>query len=105
MGSFASAGMRSAAACSSLGIGFKEASNDYSNYIIQNIYYENGYTILYIKYPDSENPNKILVFVGDCVVKLKNKNKIDPHFNKDDNLIARFSNTEDGVSALGRLLR
>lgn len=100
MGSFATAGMRSGGI---LPGGFQEQSNDYHNFVIREIFYENYYTVCRIKYPDSENPDKILVYEGDYIEELRVATKIDPHFTVYNlRLVARFRDTAAGRRALRR---
>lgn len=69
-----------------------------SNFKIEKFEQVGKYTIMEVVYPDATNfeGKKILVFENLDMVALINSKRLDPHFQVESNLIARFKPDEKG---------
>ena len=80
-----------------------------SNWKILKHFKEGEYLIIKINYPNCTNHegNKILVYKGVSLEKLKDQVRIDPHFSEDKNYhfpIARFEPTQYGWDLAKKLV-
>jgi hypothetical protein len=80
---------------------------DPSNFKIESIFYDSGYTVALVSYPGCTTfeGKKILVFTGDRIKDLTNATSIDPHFELTSALVARFIATEQGMRMARRFIR
>lgn len=71
---------------------------DPTRFIIRNVKVINGMTIVDINYPNCTNfeGNKILVFKTDMSIALYSIREIDPHFDGNNGIIARFIPGKEG---------
>lgn len=77
-----------------------------TNFNVTLCYYQNGYTIVNVKYLDCTNyeGKKILVYLGDLVDAISASKKLDPHFFEGGSLVARFAPNKQGHAALQKLI-
>jgi len=77
------------------------------NFNIEKMMYTNGFTILIVNYPNCTNyeGQKILVYKGNVMNKLKDTNFLDPHFMENDiSPIARFTPSDEGLQLVWDLI-
>ena len=74
------------------------ANPDPYNFKVIKVEKLNEYHIMEVNYPNCTNfkGNKILVFEGLSDLDIINMKSLDPHFNEDSYLIARFAPSSDG---------
>ena len=72
-----------------------------TNFKILRCWYQNGYTVAIVNYPDCTNyeGNKILLFEGHRITAIENSIELDPHFLEGSHLVGRFSPSVAGERA------
>ncbi len=65
------------------------------NFRIEGVSSKGTYSLMHVVYPDCRNyeGQKVLLFKGKAY---RDDNGLDPHFNEDSNLVARFVPTKEG---------